>query len=136
MNLDGRKHVIIVIFFAVGIIYLSRLFFMQVIDDTWKLRAQEIAEKRKEITPPRAIIYDRFDKKVVTNKSYYNLMMCQEEMTEFDTVEFAKLLGWTPQKVKNRFYQIKKGEGRYSIRTLVNTKKIISRNANIHLSRN
>ncbi|MBP6271292.1 MAG: penicillin-binding protein 2, partial [Fluviicola sp.] len=113
MNLDGRKHVIIVIFFAVGIIYLSRLFFMQVIDDTWKLRAQEIAEKRKEITPPRAIIYDRFDKKVVTNKSYYNLMMCQEEMTEFDTVEFAKLLGWTPQKVKNRFYQIKKGEGRY-----------------------
>ena len=113
MNLDGRKHVIIVIFFAVGIIYLSRLFFMQVIDDTWKLRAQEIAEKRKEITPPRAIIYDRFDKKVVTNISYYNLMMCQEEMTEFDTVEFAKLLGWTPQKVKNRFYQIKKGEGRY-----------------------
>ena len=56
MNLDGRKHVIIVIFFAVGIIYLSRLIFMQVIDDTWKLRAQEIAEKRKEITPPRAII--------------------------------------------------------------------------------
>lgn len=113
MNLDGRKQVIIVIFFAVGIIYLSRLFFMQVIDDTWKLRAQEIAEKRKEITPPRAIIFDRFDKKVVTNKSYYNLMMCQEEMTEFDTVEFAKLLGWTPQKVKNRFYEIKKGEGRY-----------------------
>jgi penicillin-binding protein 2 len=113
MNLDGRKHVIIVIFFAVGVIYLSRLFFMQVVDDTWKLRAQEIAEKRKEITPPRAIIFDRFDKKVVTNKSYYNLMMCQEEMTEFDTVEFAKLLGWTPQKVKNRFYEIKRGEGRY-----------------------
>lgn len=113
MNLDGRKNVIIVFFFTVGVIYLARLFFMQVIDDTWKLRAQEIAEKRKEITPPRAIIFDRHDKKVVTNKSYYNLMMCQEEMTEFDTVEFAKLLGWTPQKVKNRFYEIKKGEGRY-----------------------
>lgn len=113
MNLDGRKYVIMVFFFLVGAIYLARLFFMQVVDDSWKLRAQEIAEKRKEITPPRGIIFDRNGKKVVTNRSYYNLMMRQEDMTEFDTVEFAKLLGWTPERVKYRFYQIKKGEGKY-----------------------
>jgi len=63
MNLDGRKYVIIVFFGLVGIIYLARLFFMQVVDDTWKLRAQEIAEKRIEITPPRGIMFDRYGKK-------------------------------------------------------------------------
>ncbi len=113
MNLEGRKYVILILFLLVGLIYLSRLFFMQVVDDQWKLRAQEIAEKRKEITPPRGVMFDRNGKKVVTNRSYYNLMMREEDIRDFDTAAFAKLLGWTPEKVKNRFYQIKKGEGRY-----------------------
>lgn len=113
MNLDGRKYVILVFFILVGSIYLIRLFFMQVVDDSWKLRAQEISEKRKEITPPRGIVFDRDDRKIVTNRSYYNLMMKEEDITELDTVAFAELLGWTPQQVKDRFYQIKKGEGKY-----------------------
>ena len=113
MNLDGRKYVIIVFFGLVGIIYLARLFFMQVVDDTWKLHAQEIAEKRIEITPPRGIMFDRYGKKVVSNRSYYNLMMREDDIHDLDTVAFAKLIGWTPQMVKDRFYQIKKGEGRY-----------------------
>lgn len=113
MNLDGRKYVIMVFIFLIGAIYLTRLFFMQVVDDSWKLRAQEIAEKRKEITPPRGIMFDRNGKKVVTNRSYYNLMMREEDMKPFDTVAFANLLGWTPEHVKYRFYQIKKGEGKY-----------------------
>lgn len=113
MNLDARKYVILVFIILVGIIYLIRLFFMQVVDDTWKLRAQEIAEKRKEITPPRGIMLDRKGRKIVTNRSYYNLMMREEDITELDTAAFAELLGWTPQQVKNRFYNIKKGEGKY-----------------------
>ncbi|MCC6701587.1 MAG: peptidoglycan glycosyltransferase [Fluviicola sp.] len=120
MNLEGRKYVILVFILLVGSIYLTRLFFMQVVDDQWKLRAQEIAEKRKEITPPRGVIYDRNGKKVVTNKSYYNLMVREEEIVDLDTAAFAELLGWTVEKVKNRFYQIKKGEGRYYNK---NTKK-------------
>lgn len=113
MNLDARKYVILVFIILVGCVYLARLFFMQVVDDTWKLRAQEIAEKRKEITPPRGIVFDRNGKKIVTNRSYYNLMMCEEDIVDFDTVAFAKLIGWTPQEVKNRFYKIRKKEGKY-----------------------
>jgi penicillin-binding protein 2 len=113
MNLDGRRYVIIVFIALIGIIYLSRLFVMQVVDDTWKLRAQEIAEKRKEITPPRATIYDRFGKRVVTNKSYYNLMFKESEIKDFDTVAFGKLVGMTKEEVKLQFYKIKKKEGKY-----------------------
>lgn len=113
MNLDGRKYVILVFIILVGIVYLARLFFMQVVDDTWKLRAEEIAEKRKEITPPRGIVYDRKGKKIVTNRSYYNLMVREDDIVDLDTVAFAKLLGWTPQEVKNRFWNIRKKEGKY-----------------------
>lgn len=113
MNLDARKYVILVFIILVGCVYLIRLFFMQVVDDSWKLRAQEIAEKRKEITPPRGIVFDRKGKKIVTNRSYYNLMMKEEDIRDLDTVAFAKLLGWTTDEVRQRFKDIVKGEGTY-----------------------
>lgn len=113
MNLDARKYVILIFILLVGVMYLLRLFFMQVVDDSWKLRAQEIAEKRIEITPPRGIVFDRKGKKIVTNRSYYNLMMREDDIRDLDTAAFAQLIGWTPQQVKDRFYQIRKKEGYY-----------------------
>ncbi|MES2588460.1 MAG: penicillin-binding transpeptidase domain-containing protein [Bacteroidota bacterium] len=113
MNFDSRKYVVIIFFLLVGFIYSTRLFYMQIIDESWTLRAQEIAEKRKLITPPRGIVYDRTGKKIVTNKTYYNLMMVEDNIRDFDTVAFAKLIGWTPEKVKYRFKEIVKGEGKY-----------------------
>jgi penicillin-binding protein 2 len=86
---------------------------MQVIDDTWTLRANEIAEKRKEIFPPRGVIFDRSGKKIVTNQTYYNLMMVEDSIVDLDTAAFAKLIGWSKQEVRNRFREIVKGEGSY-----------------------
>jgi penicillin-binding protein 2 len=113
MNLDARKYVILVFIIIVGISYTLRIFYMQVIDDTWKLRAQEIAEKRKEITPPRAVIFDRNGRKIVSNTTFYNLMMVEAKIEDLDTVAFAKLIGWTREQVRERFKEIVRGEGTY-----------------------
>lgn len=113
MNLDARRNVILSFIFLVVGIYLVRLFYMQVIDDTWTLRANEIAEKRKEIFPPRGVIFDRSGKKIVTNQTYYNLMMVEDSIVNLDTAAFAKLIGWSKQEVRNRFREIVKGEGSY-----------------------
>ena len=86
---------------------------MQVIDDTWVLRAQEIAEKRKEILPPRAVVFDRNGRKIVSNKTYYNLMFIEDNITQLDTVAFGKLINWKPLEVRERFKEIKEGEGVY-----------------------
>ena len=113
MNSEGRKYVVLLFFIIITVIYTTRLFYMQVIDDSWTLRAQQIAEKRKLITPPRGVVFDRFGKKIVTNKTFFNLMMTEEKITHLDTNAFAKLIGWTPHKVKSRFWEIKIGEGVY-----------------------
>jgi penicillin-binding protein 2 len=112
MNLDARKYVILVFIILVGAIYLARLFFMQVVDDTWKLRASEISEKRLRITPPRAILLDRKGKRIVTNQTFYNLMVKEDDITDLDTVALAHLLGWTPEQVKARFWRLRKKEGK------------------------
>lgn len=111
MNTEARKYVILIFFLFVGVIYGTRLFYMQVVDDSWTLRAQEIAEKRKLIVPPRGIVKDRNGKLIVINKTYYNLMMTEKKITNLDTVAFAKLIGWTPEQVKARFEEIKLSEG-------------------------
>ena len=113
MNFDSRKYVFIVIFLFIGVLYISKLFYMQVIDDTWSLRAQVIAEKRRLITPPRAVVFDRFGKKIVANRTYYNLMMVENNIVDLDTVAFAKLIGWTKEEVKQRFIDIVINEGEY-----------------------
>lgn len=113
MKFEGRKYVIVAIFVLIGILYSFKLFYMQVVDDTWKLRAQQIAEKRREITPPRAVVFDRDGNKIVSNKTYYNLMMVEKNIDILDTVAFAKLIGWTKQEVKDRFVAIVEGEGKY-----------------------
>jgi len=113
MNLDSRRYVIYTFIILVGVIYLFRLFQMQVVDDTWKIRAQEIAEKRRFITPPRAAMFDRNMKKVVTNKAYYNLMFVEDNITHLDTVEFGKLLGMTRLEVRQQFKNIRFKEGKY-----------------------
>ena len=130
MNSEGRKYVVLLFFIIITVIYTTRLFYMQVIDDSWTLRAQQIAEKRKLITPPRGVVFDRFGKKIVTNKTFFNLMMTEEKITHLDTNAFAKLIGWTPHKVKSRFWEIKIGEGVYhnphSGKTTSNYQKIRS----------
>lgn len=113
MKFDSRKYVIITFFAVIGIIYSFKLFYMQVVDDTWKLRAQQIAEKRREITPPRAVVFDRNGKKIISNKTYYNLMMVENDIKDLDTAAFAKLIGWTIQEVRDRFKAIVEGEGVY-----------------------
>lgn len=113
MKFDNRKYVFVFIFILIGILYTFKLFYMQVIDDTWKLRAQQIAEKRREITPPRAVVFDRNGKKIISNKTYYDLMMVEDNIEHLDTVAFAKLIGWTVEEVRNRFKEIVKGEGVY-----------------------
>ena len=92
MKFDSRKYVIITFFVLIGVIYVFKLFYMQVVDDSWKLRAQQIAEKRRQITPPRAVVFDRFGKKIISNRTYYNLMMVEKNIIDLDTLAFANPL--------------------------------------------
>ena len=113
MNLDNRKYLLFALVLITGVLFLVRLFYMQVIDDSWTRRATEIAEKRREIIPPRGVLVDRKNRKIVINKISYNLMMIEERIKNLDTVAFAKLIGWDVKKVKARFREIVKNEGVY-----------------------
>lgn len=108
MNLENRRLVFILLFMFVGIIFTARLFYMQVVDDKWIERAGEVAKKKITIKPPRGILYDRNGVKIVANKTYYNLMFIEDDIEDFDTVAFSKLIGLSVDSIHQRFAEIRK----------------------------
>lgn len=108
MNLEGRKLVFIILFLFVGVVFTIRLFYMQAIDDEWIKRAGEVAKQKIIIKPPRGIMYDRNNKIVVRNKTYYNLMFIENQIHDFDTLAFSKLIGMPVDSIRARFDEIKK----------------------------
>lgn len=56
---NPRQFVIRVIFISMAVIMLLRLFFLQVVEDKYKVMANDIAIFRKVVYPPRGAILDR-----------------------------------------------------------------------------
>lgn len=113
MNLENRKYLISGLVIATAIIFSIRLIKMQLFEDFWIHRASEISEKKREIIPPRGVLYDRNMKKIVVNTISYNLMFQESKLTNFDTTAFAKLIGWEVTAVIERLKEIRDNEGIY-----------------------
>jgi penicillin-binding protein 2 len=97
-QLGDRKFFIIGIFILIGLIYISRLFYIQVIDDTYKLDARNQAFRYKTEYPIRGYIYDRNGKLLVYNEAAYDLMVLPKDVKDLDTNDFCELLGITKEQ--------------------------------------
>jgi penicillin-binding protein 2 len=95
--LSDRKYVIIGAFLLSGFIFIARLFYIQLIDDSYKLDARNQAFRYVVKFPPRSYIYDRNFKLLVYNEVAYDLMVIPKNVKNFDTAEFCNLLGITEE---------------------------------------
>jgi penicillin-binding protein 2 len=93
LNLSNRKYVLSGVVIAIFIIFTIRLFYMQVVDDSWKKRATSITETSMVLKPPRGLIFDRFGELLVTNQAVYDLMVIPRQIKDLDTLAFCELLG-------------------------------------------
>ena len=64
-QLSERKYVIIGVFVLIGLLYISRLFYIQIVDDSYKLDARNQAFRYVTEFPVRSYIYDRNHKLLV-----------------------------------------------------------------------
>lgn len=94
-TLSERKYIIMGVIILVGLIYISRLFYIQVIDDSYKLDARNQAFRYNTEFPVRGYIYDRNNKLLVFNEAAYDLMVLPKEIKHLDTTDFCNLLGIT-----------------------------------------
>jgi penicillin-binding protein 2 len=106
-NNSGQRLVIQLIFIAVGLIFLIRLLVLQVLDASYTNFARNNVLHPEVIYPARGLIYDRYGKLLVYNDAIYNLMIIPEEVKEFDTADFCRLLNISRQDFLNKFNKAK-----------------------------
>ena len=94
-QLSERKYIIIGVFLLVGLAFISRLFYIQVIDDSYKLDARNQAFRNVTEFPIRGYIYDRNNKLLVYNEAAYDLMVLPKNVKDVDTTDFCSILGIT-----------------------------------------
>ncbi len=92
-----RKYIVIGIVLLCGIIFAIRLFYLQVVDDSYKLDAKNQAFRYLTDYAVRGYIYDRKGKLLVYNEAAYDLMVTPKQVKEIDTMALCKLLDITKE---------------------------------------
>jgi len=107
-----RKLLFIIFVLIAGLTFTARLFYLQVIDDSYANLSRNNAVKTKYEIPQRGYIFDRKGELLVANQPSYDVMVVVKDLKPFDTIEFCSILNITKQKLKK---QLKKAKS-YSIR--------------------
>ncbi|MFP3859964.1 MAG: penicillin-binding protein 2 [Bacteroidales bacterium] len=95
-----RKNIIAFFTIVVAIIYLARLFSIQVIDTSYRLSASNNVLRYVPQYPARGLIYDRNGELMVYNEAAYDINVTPQHLTAFDTTEFCNLLNISKEHLK------------------------------------
>ena len=107
-NLDKRRYVIGGVAIAIVVVYIIRLFTLQLLSDDYKKNADSNAFLKKIEYPSRGAISDRNGKLLVYNQPAYDIMVIMnEESGRIDTTEFCQALGITKEFFIKRMNDIK-----------------------------
>ncbi len=88
------------IFLVVAITFGARLFYIQVLDGSYKLAADRNTLQRIVQVPYRGLIYDRNNQLLVQNTPVYDLMVIPREVKQLDTLRFCELLQLPLEEVR------------------------------------
>ena len=103
-----RRYVISGIAVVVVLVYIVRLFYLQVIDQSTKDQADNNALVKQTIYPSRGLIYDRNGELLVFNQPIYEITMVMREMKQgWDTTAFCSCLGISHKEFDERIAEIK-----------------------------
>lgn len=104
---EGRKEIIQIAFVLVGIIFLVKLFFIQVMDDRYDKLAYSNAILREVDYPVRGLIKDRNGKLIVYNTPEFDLLIIHKEVKSFDSANFCDVFVMTPEDLRLKFKELK-----------------------------
>lgn len=110
-KLEKRKYIIGGFVVLIALIYVFRLYSLQINDVRYKESADNNAFLKKNIYPSRGLIKDRNGELVVYNQPAYDVMMIPRDVQPFDTVDFCNTLNITREQFDNRLIDMRRSPG-------------------------
>lgn len=102
MQIDNRTTKMLIGLGVVLLILIGRLFYVQIINENYKVDADNNSMTRELIYPPRGVIYDRNGLLLVGNSIRYDILVTPREVKEFDTLALAEALDTTADFIRAR----------------------------------
>ena len=120
----NRKNKLIIGLCTAAAILVVKLFSIQIIEDKYKMDAENNSMVYSIIYPTRGIIHDRNEKILVGNKVAYDLLVTPREVEEFDTLALSKVLDVTPEFIKGKMDEYHRNRRRIGWQTVIMIKQM------------
>lgn len=105
--IESRKYIIQGLIILVGVIFLAKLFSIQVLDSRYKMAAENNVINKVVQYPYRGLILDRNNEIIVHNTPVYDLMVVPKELEVEDTTAFCDLLDITTEEFETKVQKAK-----------------------------
>lgn len=89
---DNRKFIIGGLILTIIIVFIIRLFSIQVVDDSYKTSSDNNVIRKEIDYPGRGLIFDRNNELIVYNEAAYDLLVTPNQLTSIDTALICRLL--------------------------------------------
>ena len=120
----NRENKLLIGLCTAALILIAKLFSIQIVEDKYKLSAENNTMVYTTIYPTRGIIHDRNGNILVGNKVAYDLMVTPKEVEEFDTLALCSVLDITPEFVKEKMDEFHRNRRRIGYQSVVMMKQI------------
>jgi penicillin-binding protein 2 len=106
-NYQERMYVLVAITLVIAVVFLIRLFYIQVLDESYRLSADNNVLRYVTQFPARGLIEDRNGQLLVYNEAAYDLMVIPRQAKNADTLTMCNILGISKQDFINRMEKAK-----------------------------
>jgi penicillin-binding protein 2 len=104
---DSRKEILQVVIILVGVVFLIKLFSIQVLDTRYAQMAEGNAILRQVEYPFRGLIYDRNNKLIVYNTPEYDIEVITKDIKQFDSLKFCEVFEMSQEQLRVKFREMK-----------------------------
>ncbi len=104
---ENRPYIIGGFFSVIIIIFIVRLFSIQVVDDSYKTSSENNVIRKETDHPRRGLIYDRNNELIVYNEAAYDLMITPNQANSIDTNLICSLLSIDTLALEKRLEKAK-----------------------------
>ena len=107
-------------------VLIGKLFYIQIVDDSYKENADNNSIVREYIYPTRGVIYDRNGKILVGNKVAYDIMVTPRDVSEFDTLALASVLQVDPEVIREKMDEFARNRRKIGYQSVVMLRQVPS----------
>jgi len=102
MEVNNRTHILMIGLWVAIAVLLAKIFYIQIIDGSYKRDASNNSNVYETVYAPRGIIYDRNGEILVGNNVTYDILVTPRDVKPFDTLALAEALNVTVDFIKDK----------------------------------